>query len=469
MNHTLLKLPHLLAVILLFLVACQPNSLQRGLLQVSDNGRYLITPDGAPFYWFADTEWVLNTHSDEQVLAILDDRAAKGFSVIQIFATRMAWNRSWVLSEDWDFDLSWANFDAQGQLPFINNEVTKLNPEYWQRWSWIIDEVAARHMYVLMLIGEPARREGPAQAQNLHECYDYARQLGELFKNKKNLLISVSQDCPGTMGWGVDGFRAIAEGYADGLNGENNFDGTANYSTTFMTYHPWVTSAEWFHQDAWLDVNGIQGSRNEGDLISDKIVYDRVLETYNMSNPVKPVLFLEGSYEAEPNRGGSLPPTTPRNVRMQFYYATFAGSPGFSYGHVDNWTQAENIDYVHSAAVDQMVIAKNFMTARAWWDFEPDTSIIISGKGEGESRKVALRSVNEDACLVFFPVAEQATIDLTSLKNGLWFAEWFDPRDGHIESAGEFMHKNEMTFSPPAEWEDALLVLSAQTDEPRDK
>jgi hypothetical protein len=154
---------------------------------------------------------------------------------------------------------------------------------------------------------------------------------------------------------------------------------------------------------------------------------------------------------------------------MQFYYATFAGSPGFSYGHVDNWTQAENIDYVHSAAVDQVVIAKNFITARAWWELKPDTSIIISGKGHGESRKVALRLVDGETCLVYFPVAEEATIDLQFSQNKVWRAEWFDPRNGHIESAGEFAYNNDMAFSPPVDWEDALLVLTAQPDEPRDK
>ena len=141
------------------LLSCHSTHSPISAFSVSSNGRYLVQTDGTPFYWLADTEWVLNKHSDDQVHAILDDRAAKGFTVIQVFATRMAWDRSWSLTNAWDFDLSWANSDANDQYPFVDGRVTSLNPPYWQRWNWIIDEAAKRNLYVLMLIGEPGTIE----------------------------------------------------------------------------------------------------------------------------------------------------------------------------------------------------------------------------------------------------------------------------------------------------------------------
>jgi len=327
------------------LLLCHSTHSPIGALSVSSNGRYLVQADGTPFYWFADTEWVLNKHSDDQVHAILNDRAAKGFTVIQVFATRMAWDRSWSLADSWDFDLSWANSDANDQYPF------------------------------------------------------------------------------------VDGFRAIAEGYADGVNGQNDYNRSADYNRSFMTYHPWATSAEWFHRDDWLDANGIQGSRNEGDQMNDKIVYERVNETYDQENPVKPVLFLEGSYEGEPNRGGSLPKTTPRNVRMQFFYA---------------------------------VIAEKFMTSLKWWNLVPDSSLVISGRGEGEARQVALRSADGKECLVFFPVAKAAEIDIKTLSpSDAITAQWFDPQTGQIIDAGSISTTTPALLTPPGQ-DDWVLLLTTK-------
>src|SRR5688500_14111851 len=56
-------------------------------LQVSDNKRFLITADGSPFFYLGDTAWELFHRLDrEQADRYLQDRAAKGFTVIQAVA-----------------------------------------------------------------------------------------------------------------------------------------------------------------------------------------------------------------------------------------------------------------------------------------------------------------------------------------------------------------------------------------------
>ena len=55
-------------------------------------------------------------------------------------------------------------------------------------------------------------------------------------------------------------FRAMAEGVADGVNGIDQQNQEADYSTTLMSYHPrkWKpNSSEWFHREPWLDFNSI--------------------------------------------------------------------------------------------------------------------------------------------------------------------------------------------------------------------
>ena len=120
-----------------------------------------------------------------------------------------------------------------------------------------------------------------------------------------------------------------------------------------MTHHPYTTTSIWFPKDAWVDMNGIQGSRNENP-DNNLMVYARVACECNKTDPMRPALFLEGSYEDERNNAGKLPPTTPRNVRMQAWYAFFAGAAGYSYGHVDNWDSTGHVDDLDSPAALQM-------------------------------------------------------------------------------------------------------------------
>jgi hypothetical protein len=75
-------------------------------LGVTPDGHHL-SKGGSPFFFLSDTEWVLNERTDSDVTTLLDDRAAKGFSVVQVFATRY-----------WDPAV---RTDVNGNYPFVNN------------------------------------------------------------------------------------------------------------------------------------------------------------------------------------------------------------------------------------------------------------------------------------------------------------------------------------------------------------
>ena len=56
-------------------------------LKVSDNNRYLITEDGQPFFYLADTAWELFHRCDrEEAKLYLEKRASQGFNDIQAVA-----------------------------------------------------------------------------------------------------------------------------------------------------------------------------------------------------------------------------------------------------------------------------------------------------------------------------------------------------------------------------------------------
>src|SRR5512133_2272885 len=56
-------------------------------LKVSDNHRFLVTEDGSPFFYLADTAWELfHRLNREEADRYLQNRAKKGFTVIQAVA-----------------------------------------------------------------------------------------------------------------------------------------------------------------------------------------------------------------------------------------------------------------------------------------------------------------------------------------------------------------------------------------------
>src|SRR5688572_28686442 len=58
-----------------------------GRLEVSQNKRFLVRENGAPFFYLGDTAWELfHRLNREEAERYLKDRAAKGFTVIQAVA-----------------------------------------------------------------------------------------------------------------------------------------------------------------------------------------------------------------------------------------------------------------------------------------------------------------------------------------------------------------------------------------------
>lgn len=424
-------------------------------LKVSGNGHYIETSAGNPFFYLGDTEWVLNKHDDNQIISLLDDRRAKGFTVIQVLATR-----------NWGSPDDWARTDYNGNLPFNSNDVTQLNVNYWNRWRWTADKCAERNLYLALHIGEAGRKEDPWYCQSNSQCYEYGRKVGDTFKDKTNIIFNVGQDMHGNDGVGVDGWRAIAEGVADGVNGINNYNGSADYSTTFMTFHPRGgsphTSSAWFHGDSWLNANGMEVWHSYS---MDFDLYMVVNGDYNLTNPVKPTLMVEGSYEGESD--SNVGTISTRAVRLEAWHTYFAGGAGYGYGNFNNWAIYDNINYINSAGAQQMKVLKDFLNVREWWKFVPDQGIISSGTGSLGTRKAAVSSTDGDECYVYYPTVSSASIRMDCIMTASQAnATWFDPRNGNTQSVGTYTTSQIVSLTPPSGWEDALLIIKQSSATP---
>ena len=97
--------------------------LRRGRLRVAESGRTLEHADGTPFMWIGDTWWMgLGKRLDwpDGFARLLDDRVAKGFSVIQLVAGPLPdfshspegiWHPQQANDGGWPWEPGWARLN----------------------------------------------------------------------------------------------------------------------------------------------------------------------------------------------------------------------------------------------------------------------------------------------------------------------------------------------------------------------
>ncbi len=428
-------------------------------LTVSENGHYLKNPDGSPFYWLGDTGWALfQKLNREDVEFYFETRAKQGFSVIHAAVYNV---NPFVLPP-----LS----NVYGDKPFIKNDprqpdITPGNSpddsteyDYWDHVEYVINTAAANGLYINLLPifgvveGEGYNFLTPTNA------YDYGKFIGKRLKDHSNIIWCMGGDVLADNDIRKSVWNLLAKGVTEGVVGSED------YSKTFMTYHVrgGRSSSEYFQGAPWLDFHMLQT------WASFTKIYDAVTSDYNLK-PVKPILHGEGAYEDGPEYPTK--PITPLVIRKQAYWAIFAG--GFhTYGNSNVWNFGTTPFYVSqdwkkalsSTGANNLTVSKTFFESLEWWKFVPDQSIIVKGAGSGDTLNVAMRSSANDKIIVYFSSAISVTIDMSKITpHSLYTVTWVDPQKGVKNEIGNFNNTNTKAFSIPKGWEDALLLIEANT------
>jgi hypothetical protein len=429
----------------------KPPWIKHGKLKVSDNGRFLQFSDGTPFFWLGDTAWALHQNiSREEVIKYLDNTADLGFNVIQLMTVNI-----WALSDSKNYF---------GDKPYLGENPSELNLEYWQHLEWVIDQAAERGMFVFLVYGSPGRTDNHgAIAHTPEEAYDYGYAVGEFFRDKQNIIwcggIDVNPDntkIVSTMG--MEGWHAMAEGVVDGINGIRNYDGQADWTSTLMSYHPAgnKSSSEWFHDAPWLDFNGSQVSLT----VLDALEYD-----YN-KDPVKPAINLEPWYEGCTWCKGWEKDSIVYDyeVRVQAYQSIFAGACGFTYGHHDIYPfDSTGLDIFNkkwrkvllAPCRMQMQHLRKLMESKPVDDrvllpkFVVNSVDVDDLKRKVYERIAATGAADGSWVFVYSPLGKPVEIDMTMLSGKTYSAEWFNPRTGESTTIREIEPAGIKTFVPP--------------------
>ena len=456
-KHRLI-LSMLLSIVAFLLPAAVEAAAAPPALRVSANGRFLVRPDGSPFFPVADTAWAIAWRLDRRkVEEYLKRRRAQEFNTIALVAFPSYQDGEVTPNAygDQPFVLREGRYDPLRPIVTPGNDPADSEAyDYWDHLEYIIDAAAANGMYVIMLPawgGHVAGaygtgKETPGIIIRLPQAYRYGHWIGGRFKNKRNLLWMLGGDRSAVYGEHDyrNVFRTLAEGIADGVNGIDRPDGKADFSTTLMSYHPqkWQpNSSAWFHNDPWLDFNSIQDQPKD-QIVSIEFDYGLV--------PAKPTWLFEGGYEHRANV------YTDWQIRFQSYQTVFAGGFGITYGNMNIFhftdRKAPSKGKALPAAVLkwedslddpgglQMRHLAHLMTSlgdKRFLDRIPDQSLIVGdpgtmavGEGVKSNRIQATRGRKGDYAMIYSANGRLIRLRMNRLSKLRFDAFWYNPRNG---------------------------------------
>ncbi|AWM42505.1 DUF4038 domain-containing protein [Gemmata obscuriglobus] len=428
---------------------------------MSDNKRFLVTAEGKPFFYLADTAWELFHRLDrEQAGKYLKTRAAQGYNVVQAVALA-------------EFDgLNEPN--VYGHKPLIDNSPAKPNEKYFEHVDWVVNRAAEHGIYTALLPtwGDKWNKkwgQGP-EVFTPENAEAYGAWLGKRYKDRPIIWV-LGGDRPVE----TDAHKRITRAMAKGLRAG---DGGAH----LITFHPTGGSGSStpFHNDDWLDFN----MRQNGHQAEFTGRYDKTLADYNL-RPAKPVLDGEPIYEGHPVsfKAKEFGHSTAADVRRPFYWDVFSGACGHTYGHHSVWQfYAKGRKPVNSPLVTweeaieqpggkQMQHGRRLIESRPYLTRVPDDSVIVADEvgtsvpGAGTRRFAATRDEKGTFAMVYVPIGRPFTVAMGKVTGPKVKAWWFNPRDGKATAVGTFPNTGTRTFTPPADGEllDWVLVLDDES------
>lgn len=418
------------------------------MLRVSENRRFLVREDGAPFFYLGDTAWELfHRCTLEEAERYLQDRAAKGFSVIQAVA----------LAEIDGLHTP----NVQGDLPLHGNDPAHPNEAYFAHVDAVIDLAAALGLYVGLLPtwGDKWNRKwgvGP-EVFTPENARAYGTFLGRRYADHPIIWI-LGGDRPIETEAHRAIVRAMAEGLREGDRGRH-----------LIGFHTWGphSSAEYVHEEPWLDLHMCQSGhrRNRENW--------RFVQADYARTPTRPCMDAEPGYEDMPDDlrnldGGYL---DDYEARKALYWALFAGAHGHTYGCNPVWQMWSSgrepligarrpwYEALHLTGAGQVRHARDLLLSRPYLSRIPDQGLLLSEVGAGTHHVQATRDVDGSYALLYAPSGRSVEVDLSKLAGARFTAWWYDPRTGTARSIGPVAERDRARFTPPGGGPDWVLVL----------
>ena len=414
-------------------------------VQVSENAHYFVKADGTPFFWLGDTAWTIFNHpKPDEVDAYLDDRASKGFTVIQ--GCMVVWDA-----------LRRPNPD--GQLPWVGGDPSKINEAFFTNADSIIDKVEDHGLYMAVLPywTKGTRLDSGRPSADPEKMAGYCKFLGKRY-GSRNIFWVLGGDSPAT------DLQPLIDAEAAGLIAGAK---EAGVDKIMITYHPTgrQSSSLWFQDRPWLAFDSIQSGH-----FIDTTNFQLVGNDY-AKTPVKPTLDMEPGYENITDRLVRSNPDARRiaavDVRRSAYLAVFAGAAGHTYGNgevYEFWSPggrgampgwAAQLPWRESLklpASSQVQYVRYLIESRPMLERMPDQSLIVGDAGtRAVERFDALRGADGSYAFVYLPAGKRkVTVQTGKLSGTTISAWWYDPRTGAAMHLDDSAKTDTREFAIPA-------------------
>lgn len=409
---------------------------KEGGLTVDATHRYLEQATGKPFLYLGDTAWeMLARLNFKETCKYLDDRAAKGFTVVQTA----------VIPEL----ESVGEWSAAGCPILTDNVPTHLHPLYLAHVDSVLAYAEQKGLYLALLPtwGDKVSRmwgRGP-ELFTVKNAKAYGTMLGSRWARQPNII------------WIMGGDRSCDKQSREIWNAMARAIKAAD-SHHLMTYHPngEHSSAMWFHEEEWLDFNMIQTSHSQ----QTYDIYRRLMWPDLERIPTKPVMDGEPRYEdicldfkSEGRR------FTAEDVRHTLYQSMLTGACGYTYGNNNIWQMyapgrkaecgartywydaldsegANQLGHFVSLWKEHPFSEGRFLRdgVKALDDYDNDEATALCGK---------------DWMICYFPGGEKWKIALPTEWDGDCTLTWMDPRMGMKVTGAHISAKHHIDVTLP--------------------
>jgi hypothetical protein len=382
----------------------------------------------------------------------LDDRAEKGFTVIQAVVLGLE-------------GLEMPN--AYGEKGLLGTDPTRPNPAYFDHVDWIVGQAAERGLTVAMLptwgdVWHSRQNQPGPKVFDEENAERYGRFIGRRYRGQPVIFV-----LGGDRNAETSEDHAIVRALARGLEAEA--------PEHLITFHPRGPgrSSDFFHSEAWLDFNMIQSSHTgRGADNGAYVEHDRALE------PAKPTLDGEPRYETvivDFYNEGADPALRfdDYEVRIAAYRALLAGAAGHTYGNNNIWQMWEpgrepviGANTPWHEALDhpgayQMGYLRRLLESRPWQKLEPAQGLLVGPNLPGAGFVRAALASDRSFAFVYTPRGEPVAVDQGRLGAVDVTSWWFDPRYGSAYPIHTGVGTGVQFFTPPSSGRgcDWVLVL----------
>jgi hypothetical protein len=426
----------------------------QGAPRVASDRRHFEHEDGTPFFWLADTWWMglcqrFQWPADFQQLTA--DRAAKGFTVVQIVAG---------LYPDMPaFDPRGAN---EAGFPW-EKDYARINPAYFDMADLRIQHLVSRGL-VSCIVG----------------CWGYFLQWMGATKMKRHWRYLVARWGAYPVVWCLAGEGAMPYYLStakerDSAEQKQGWTELARYVRSvdpyrrLITIHPSRSARECVADPSVLDFDMLQTGHGDRQSAPNTV---RTLTASYAAQPRMPVIDGEVCYE------GIMEASRQEVQRFYFWACVLSGAAGHTYGangiwqvnrreqpfgpspHGRSWGDIPWEEAARLPGATHIARSKALLMRYPWWRFEPHPEWVDPHWNEKNYWMPFAAGIPGELRVIFLPTLWNPP-QVKSLEPGAWRGFFFDPRTGRDIPIPEVAPDASGTWQSPippvvADW---VLVL----------